>query len=203
MAPVNEPDWPYTAAGETAREDGEMGRLRRISTRSTAQPNPSVLPHLCKPSIFALLGVCAYIVGFILPLPWHLSLIILALMSALAILSGSRHRTPAWSPLTIAMVAFLASVGLSTLVSEDIGRSMRLSAAFLPGILLFMVVADHFEGLREIRLLYVTFSAIALALAVVVLWGAWQGHGVKDLRAWVFVLGSPSSWWRMICRFWQ
>jgi O-antigen ligase len=85
----------------------------------------------------------------------------------------------------MAVLAFLASIGLSTLVSEDIGRSLRLSAALLPGILLFILVADHLEGLRQIRLLYLSYSAVALALAVIVLWAAaWHGHGgvrVRDL----------------------
>jgi hypothetical protein len=40
------------------------------------------------------------------------------------------------SPLAIAVVAFLAFVGLSALVSEDIGRSLRLSAALVPSVLL-------------------------------------------------------------------
>jgi O-antigen ligase len=81
------------------------------------------------------------------------------------------------------VLVFLASVAASTLVSEDLSRSMRLSAALLPGLLLFVIVADHFEDLREIRLLYVTVSVVALVLAIVVLWAAWQGSRGQGLEA--------------------
>src|SRR5438105_1928642 len=117
---------------------------------STAQSNRSDALHLPRPSVFALLGICIYLAGLVLPVPSHLSLIGLALMSALAVFVRSSPRTPFWSPLTIAVLAFLASVGLSTVVSEDIGRSLRLSAALLPSILLFVLVRDHLEGLRQI-----------------------------------------------------
>src|SRR5690242_8620083 len=107
-----------------------------VPARSTARSHRFAGLHLPRPPAFALLGACIYLVGLALPLPWHLPLVGLALMSALAVLFGSPQRTTSWSPLTIAVLAFLASVGLSTLVSEDVGRSMRLSAPLLPGLLL-------------------------------------------------------------------
>jgi O-antigen ligase len=84
-------------------------------------------------------------------------------------------------------------MGLSTLVSEDIGRSMRLSAPLLPSLLLFVLVADHLEDLRHIRLLYLACSVVALVLAVLVLWAAaWHGHGGAGLRALISPgLGAP------------
>jgi hypothetical protein len=72
--------------------------------------------------------------------------------SALAVLSQPPQYTPFWSLLTLAVIAFLVSVVLSTLVSEDIGRSLRLSAALVPSILLFVLVKDHLDGVRQIRL---------------------------------------------------
>src|SRR5688500_5970713 len=114
---------------------------------------PQLLPRLSSPSLrwpskLGVVGVCLYIAGFALPLRWDLPLLVLALMSALAIASGARHGSSPWSLLTISVLVFLASVGVSTLVSEDIGRSVRLSAALLPGTLLFFVVAEHFDGIR-------------------------------------------------------
>jgi O-antigen ligase len=181
----------HPRVGEMPREGAVMAVLRHTVPSVPVPPSPSILPRLCQPRTFALLGTCAYLGGFVLPLPWQLPVVVLALMSALAILSGSRPRAPAWPPLTIAVVVFLASVGLSTLVSADLGRSVRLSAALLPGILLFLVIADHFEGLWELRLLYVTCSAVALALAGVVLWAAWQWTGGRSTRALVASLGIP------------
>jgi O-antigen ligase len=145
------------------------------------------LPY--RSSTFALLGICIYLAGLVLPLPSYLALAGLALMSTLALAFGSRQPTLPGSPLSLAVLAFLASVGLSTLVSEDIGRSLRLSAALLPSILLFVLVKDHLEGLRQIRLLYLMCSAVALVLAVLVLWAAaWHGRGSGGMWA----LLSPS-----------
>jgi hypothetical protein len=42
-----------------------------------------------------------------------------------------------------------------------LGRSLRLSAALLPSILLFVVVKDHLDGVRQIRLLYLMCSTIS------------------------------------------
>jgi len=91
------------------------------------------------------------------------------------------------------VLVFLATVGLSILVSADIGRSMRLSASLLPGTLLFFVVADHLDDIRDMRLLYMTFSIVALGLGLVLLWTAWKDGWVSPLspRTWVLHTGSP------------
>jgi O-antigen ligase len=156
--------------------------LQQHAHALTAASDRSAGLRLPRPSSVALLGICIYLAGLVLPLPSYLSLIGLALMSALAVLLGPPRRTLFSSPLTIAVLAFLASTGVSTLVSEDIGRSVRLSAALLPGTLLFVVVGEHLEGVRQIRLLYFACSVVALVLAVVVLWAAvWHGHGGAGL----------------------
>ncbi len=190
MAAVHEPHRLGPTAGETAREGGAMGRVRRTSMRSTPGPHPTGGARLCRPSVFALLGTCAYLAGFALPLRWDIPLLVLALMGALAMASGPRHGAPPWSLLTVSVLVFLASVGVSTLVSEEIGRSVRLSAALLPGILLFFLVADHFEGIRHTRLLYMTFSMVALGLAAMLLWTVWR-EGWLSPRTWVSHAGSP------------
>jgi O-antigen ligase len=151
--------------------------------RSSLLSARSDMARLSPSSAFALLGICIYLAGLVLPLPSYLPLIGLALMGVLAVLFGASRRTLAWSPLTIAVLAFLASVGVSTLVSEDIGRSLRLSAALLPGILMFVLITDYFDGVQQIRLLYLTCSVVALALALVVLWAAaWHGHAGAGLE---------------------
>jgi O-antigen ligase len=190
MPTMNEPDRPSPTAGETAREGGALGRVRRVSTRSPALPPPADERRLCRPSVFALVGTCAYVAGFALPLRWDLPLLVLALMGALAFASDARRSSSLWSPLTISVLVFLASVAVSTLVSAEIGRSVRLSAALLPGTLLFFLVADHFEGIRHTRLLYLTFSLVALGLASVLLWTVWR-EGWRAPRTWVSHAGSP------------
>ena len=125
----------------------------------------------------AVLGACIYLAGFVLPLQWDLPLIGLALFGTLAVVTSSRASAPSWSPLTLAVVAFLSATALSTLVSEDIGRSLRLSAPFLPGVLLFFLVAEHFTSPQDTRLVYITFSLVGRGLASILLWFAWKNGG--------------------------
>jgi hypothetical protein len=105
--------------------DPNEAALADAPTPSRTQPNYSDGLSLTRPSVFALLGISIYFAGLVLPLPSCLPLIGLPLMSALAAFSRSPQHTPFWSALTLAVTAFLASVSLSTLVSEDIGRRLR------------------------------------------------------------------------------
>ena len=137
-----------------------------------------------------VIGACIYLAGFALPLQWDLPLIGLALFSTLAVVTSSRASAASWSPLALTVVAFLSATALSTLVSEDIGRSVRFGTSFLPAMLLFFVVAEHCAGTRHIRLLYLTLSAVGLGLASTLLWAAWHGP-TKDLNALVSSLRIP------------
>jgi O-antigen ligase len=54
----------------------------------------------------------------------------------------------------------------------------------LPGILIFWLIKDHFDGVRQIRLLYLACSVVVLVLASVVLWAAaWHGRSGTGVRA--------------------
>ena len=68
-----------------------------------------------------------------------------------------------------------------------------LAHHFCPGTLLFFVVADHVDDIRGTRLLYMTFSIVALGLGLVLLWTAWKDGWVSPLspRTWVLHTGSP------------
>jgi len=128
-------------------------------------------------------GVCLYIAGFALPLQWDiLPLFVLALCSALAALTRSQARTTVWSSLALLVVVFLAETLVATLLSVDIGRSVRLGMQLLPAVLLFFLVTEHFDGPRDIRLLYLTFSMLGIVLASKMLWVAWHAHGTVGLR---------------------
>ena len=87
------------------------------------------------------------------------------------------------------VVVFLAETAVSTLLSVDIGRSLRLGMQLLPAVLLFFLVTEHFDGPRDIRLLYLTFSMLGIVLASRMLWVAWHANGTINLR--VTRLGIP------------
>jgi O-antigen ligase len=59
----------------------------------------------------------------------------------------------------------------------------------IPAALLFFLVTEHFDGPRDIRLLYVTFSMLGVVLASKMLWAAWHANGTVNLR--VTRLGIP------------
>src|SRR4029077_13847403 len=87
------------------------------------------------------------------------------------------------------VVVFLAETAVSTLLSVDIGRSIRLGMQILPAVLLFFLITEHFDSPRDIRLLYLTFSMLGIVLAFRMLWGAWLANGTVHIR--VTRLGIP------------
>jgi O-antigen ligase len=150
---------------------------------------PQLLPHFSPLSLrwpsklgVGVVGVCLYIAGFALPLQWDVSLLGLGLLSAFAVTTRSQASAPAWSSLALLVLAFLAVTALSTLLSIDIVRSVRLSTPLLPAVLLFFLVAEHFDGPRDIRLLYLTFSLVGLGLASALLGAAWHTNNINNLR---------------------
>jgi O-antigen ligase len=137
-----------------------------------------------------VVGSCLYIAGFALPLQWDiLPLLVLALFSAWAALTLSHAHATAWAVLALLVVVFLAETAVSTLLSVDISRSIRLGMQLLPAALLFFLITEHFDGPRDIRLLYLTLSILGVVLASRMLWNAWHAHGTVHLR--VTRLGIP------------
>jgi hypothetical protein len=94
--------------------------------------NPSkraVLPSRYVPP-FGPIGAYAYIVGFTLPLQGNIPLLGLVLMGGCAAVLDARDSLrPSWTSLGVPVLGFLIATGLSLLVPEDVGRSIRLSAA--------------------------------------------------------------------------
>ena len=138
----------------------------------------------------APLGVCAYIAGFVWPLPWNAPLIVLTLLGGLALLLD-RHDLPnPNAPLFALVCAFLISRLTSTAVSDNLGRSARLGAAVAFGVLLFVLIASHFRSPMAIWRLYATFAIIGLSLSSAVIWAAWRSGRGSPL-SWVTDVGSP------------
>jgi O-antigen ligase len=150
----------------------------------------SLLPRV--PDL-APIGACAYIAGFGVPSEWDVPLLALALFGLLAAFLDHGIKRSARSPLAIPVLAYLAATGVSILTSEDIGRSVQLSAPLIPATLLFFLISEHFQGTQHTRLLYITFSAVALGLACTLLWTAWLtgwtlAHArVSDVASPIFV----------------
>jgi O-antigen ligase len=67
---------------------------------------------------------------------------------------------------------------------------VRLSAPLLPAILLFFLVAGHFDGIKSMRLLYFTFSVVVLGLSSMLLWSVLRNN-CMDPSVWVSKVGSP------------
>ena len=138
-------------------------------------------------------GACFYLLGFVLPFGWNIPVVALALSGA-CVAAFSRKAGPADRfPMALPVLLFLIAAGIAIVASEDLGRNLRLSAPLIPAVLLFVLIAGHFDGTRHTRLLYITFSVVGLGLAGEVLWNAWQ-HGWAipyDWQGWISDVHSP------------
>ena len=128
---------------------------------------PSQASRLPDAPMLALLGVCIYLVGFAFPIPWQLPLLLFVALAVLAVLSeGATKRRPAPRILTIAVAIFLLATVASVLGSRDPSRSLALSAAWVPGALLFVVIGERIRLLDHVRILFVAMVAVALLLSI-------------------------------------
>ena len=91
------------------------------------------------------------------------------------------------------MAVFLVATAVSVSGSSDPGRSLRLSAALLPGVLLYFVVSSQIQGPRQLRWIYVTQSAVGLGISLSVLHALWVRHWVvpQGYENWIAETGSP------------
>src|SRR5262249_18293036 len=132
--------WGEHGRENTASTDGPAP-VFVLSSRPAGQRVRLALP-------FGPIGACAYLIGFALPWSWDLPLMMLAVMSLLAILTGVRHRPSAWPPLSLPVLGFVVATAVAIFRSADVTHSLHLSAALLPGLLLFFLIAEHFPDLR-------------------------------------------------------
>lgn len=139
---------------------------------------------------FGPMGVCAYIAGFALPFPWDIPLLVLTLCSLAAVVYSSSTRGARSALLVFAVTVFLVARISSIVISPDPRRSVMLSTPLVPAALLFVVIAEYFRTVRHTQALYLTFSAVTLTLASMVLWAAFRiGSATAHTR--VAEVGSP------------
>ena len=174
---------------------------------SSTLANRLSFPRFASLSILAPLGVCAYVSGMAVPFKWDLPLMVLAVTGGLVFLVQRRDGATHAAPLLFPVLVFLIATGVSLLASEDIGRSLRLSTPLLPALLVFFLIADCFQGARHTRVLYLTFSAVGLSLALAVLWTAWRNawvvpHGwqswMSEVRSPIFVVANDVTFLAVI-----
>jgi O-antigen ligase len=134
--------------------------------------------------------VCLY---FLLSaLPFQADFALLALAGAtipLAVLAPP-HRPVQTSRLDIAIILWLGIQAVAVWFSADPKASFRLSAPLVPAILVYYLISTHVRWVGSLRLVYLAISALALALATVLLWTAWRFPWTSTYR-WAARLGSP------------
>jgi O-antigen ligase len=138
-----------------------------------------------------LIGVCVYLIGAVLPIAWDIPFILLGVCGAVAFITESKPTAGSWPPLTLPIVLFLVSTGVSTIFSDDIGRSIRLGASLLPALLLFFLIAQHVDGVRDVRIMFLTCSVVVLVVSTALLLTGWYDYNEKGLKGVITHLGIP------------
>lgn len=175
----------------TADEALSKGVSREVVAFATLLTKriPRRAPDYAKP--LARFAVFAYLLGFAIDLNINVLLLLLAGGSIAAVwLNSGKAARPPRSPIVHLVALFLLVAALSILLSEDIGRSLRLSAPLVPAILLFFLIHEYFDDASDLRHLYACLTLVALGLAIALLStamtaGEWYPAG------WIAALGSP------------
>ncbi|MCK4819104.1 O-antigen ligase family protein, partial [bacterium] len=136
------------------------------------------------------IGVYVYITGFTLPLDFDVPLILLASISILASISNFSTFRFNNTSLNIPLIGFLAATILSISMSEDIGRSIRLSSALIPAALIYLLISYQFHNFRQILFLYSILSIISLGLSVILILTAWNNYELNPVK-WISIASIP------------
>ena len=158
--------------------------------RRRGQRSPPKSASGLDPSQWATAGVCVFVLGFAAPIPSQIPLAALVVFALVAAFRGSTPRPVGVPRLYLAAITgYLALTGLSILLSEDHSRSLELSASWIPGVLLFVVLSDRLRTAQQLRAVYASFSVVSLGLGLALLVGRWAyGAGAHD---WLPGLGFP------------
>lgn len=142
------------------------------------------------PSI-VVIGVCLYIASIVIPTKFFLDgpLFLLSLIAVYATVSNLRKRTITSLPLISPVFIFLVSMVMSILASDDVLRSASQSLNLLPPVLLYLIIAENFNTIKDARYLYFSFTLVALGLVFVALLTVFRS-GVMKPSVWLSLMNS-------------
>lgn len=123
-----------------------------------------------RPLPIGLIGVCAYVGALAVPWRHDVPLLLLAACGVAATLTHREALPHVRSSVIASVVIFLAATAVSTWLSDNWARSVRLSAPFVPAMLLCALIAGSVRGPRDLRLVYGAFSALALGMSAALFW---------------------------------
>jgi O-antigen ligase len=140
------------------------------------------------PSLAAI-AATIYVAGLATALEPDLPTIGLACLAAVVI---ARRPFPAAlaGPSGMAVLAFVAVMIVSSVLSDDVARSLRLGIPVLPSLLLFVLIAGYFDDDRDLRLLYLAYTGVAAWLGLTIVVRA-ASHRGSDPTALMALVGSP------------
>jgi len=136
------------------------------------------------------IGVCIYLGTFWIGFRWDIPLISLSLCAALAFLLRRSERLNDIQPVSFVLILlFLGTSAASALAGRNWMLSLRGSVSLLPALLLFIVICFHFTKVNHFLALCFTFSAMAVALTLSILYHVWSVGG-NNTRSWIEATGS-------------
>jgi hypothetical protein len=155
-------------------------------TRPAPMPRPTgPVPAPPWASTGGPLGTGVSMAGMGLPWPWDRPVLALGLRSLVAPIGSDGNRPALRAPLVGPVLGCVVATGLSSLLSEELGRSARCSAALLPAVLLGVVIAASVRGPPQRRLLSLTWARVGLGLASAVRWPGWRTGGPPPMPSWL------------------
>lgn len=144
------------------------------------------------PVSLSAIFVALYIASFSFPINLRIDIPLLGLsiISIFIAVASYRKKTIVNLRFLILLLLFLAATGVSIAFSTNIIQSLRTSTALLPAAFVFVIIAEHFKGIEDTRLLFFTFSFLILVLSIMLLSSAWNNSDNGPFE-WVKHVGSP------------
>jgi O-antigen ligase len=136
-------------------------------------------------------GVCAYVLGFALPLESDYSLMALAVCALVASVGAFEEARPThFNPLIASIICFCIVSVASSLLSVRPWSSLASLVPLVPAVLLFVLVSYDFSSYGQIRALFLALSVVALSLSAALI-GIALVNPAAAPSEWVRTLDSP------------
>jgi len=153
-----------------------------------------ILVHRLKNLLISpVIWVCLYVAFCGISLKCGIDIPLLLLAACSIFVAWSHRNSPkelSTSPFLLYVFLYLLITSVTILFSEDVGKSILLSAPLLPAILVFFLISEYLSGHEDIRLIYLTFVIVSLGLSALLLGAVWINK-VSDPFVWVSSVGSP------------